>query len=85
MLLGTTTKSLDRLVACLLDTNKSKMDGYTHVLTHTKVTVEEVYLHFRALLASRCLGNSDLILALAGSLSVDARDRFTPKEFAKFF
>ena len=67
-MLGTTTNSFDRLVACLLDAN-GKQDGwlYEH-FDKSKVTVEEVYLQFRALLVSQCLKNSDLTLALARSL-----------------
>ena len=66
--LGVSRNNIDNLATCILEGNE-KAEGwlYNHFDT-SKITVERVLLSFGALLATRCMMDSDLLLALSRSL-----------------
>jgi hypothetical protein len=66
--LSTSSKCLGNLTTCILNgDNKAEGWLYDH-FNKTKITAECVLLNFRALLAIRCMTDSDLLLALSRSL-----------------
>ena len=66
--LSTSSKYLDDLTTCILNgDNKAEGWLYDH-FNKSKITDERVLLNFRALLATRCMTDSDLLLALSRSL-----------------
>jgi hypothetical protein len=62
------TGNVDNLCSCLLDYTSKEVGWLYEHFEKENITADQVYLSTRALLASRCMKNSELSLALSKSL-----------------